>query len=175
MPFSIVYNTEGDTRVVHKLQAFAGRAIEPAPALAIVAEELRKAEAKRFAAEGPGWAPLADSTIAKKGSTVIGRESDAMMRSLTEKGAEGAIEIIQGSELVWGTSLTSEDGFPYPKAFNDGTTRGQPPRPLFDFGQPTLAAVSRAIQAYLVGADRAEFGLNMGGDHIYGSDLMPRF
>lgn len=177
MPVGIVYNVEGVEPTRHKLMAFAARAIEPAPALLIVAETLRTILAKRFDAEGSGeWPALAESTIAKKGHDWIGEESGAMEESLTVKGAEGSLEEILGDELFFGTNLTNEEGFPYPVVFNDGTTDGtQPARPLMHFTVEDLKLMSKGIQAYLVGLDRAEFGLNNGGDRIPGSDLMPRF
>lgn len=176
MPVTVIYNVEGIEPVAHRLMAFAAKAIDPAPALEFVAEQLRMIEAALFAAEGYGaWPPLASSTIAAKGHDTIGIDSKAMLESLTDENAEGAMHLIIGDELIFGTNLTSEEGFPYPKAFNDGTRSGQPPRPLFNIRPEDLRMISKGIQAYLVGVDRALFGLNRGGDHIPGSDLMPRF
>jgi phage gpG-like protein len=175
---TVHYNVEGIEPVAHKLMAFAAKALEPAPALELVAEELRKIEAALFDEQGHGaWPPLATSTVERKGSDVIGIDSEAMKRSLTEEGAEGATAVILGDELIFGTALTNDEGFPYPKVFNDGRSRNghQPPRPLFKIRPEDLRMISKGIQAYLVGVDRALFGLNRGGDMVAGSDLMPRF
>lgn len=178
MAVSVHYNVEGLEPVTHKLMAFGARAMEPGPALEIVADYLRKIEKALFDAEGYGaWPPLAASTLEQKTGDKIGVETEAMMKSLTEEGAEGALSEVIGDELIFGTNLLSEeDSFPYPIVFNNGRENGvQPPRPLFKLRPDDLRTISKGIQAYLVGADRAEFGLNHGGDHIAGSDLMPRF
>jgi len=177
MPVTVVYNVEGVEPTAHKLMAFAAKAVEPGPALEFVAEQLRLIEEALFDAEGYGaWPPLAASTIAAKGSSTIGVDSGAMKDALTTKGAEGSLSEIIGDELIFGVNLTNEDGFPYPVAFHDGARDGaQPPRPLFHLRPEDLRMISKGIQAYLVGVDRALFGLNRGGDHIPGSDLMPRF
>jgi phage gpG-like protein len=175
--FRIVYNVEGLDPTEHRLRAFAARAVDPAPALALVADALRGIMGAKFDAQGKGkWPPLAESTVAKKGNDTIGVDEGAMRDSLTKEGAEGATSLVLGDELIFGTHLTNEDGFPYPMVFNSGRRDGsQPARPLFEFEPEDLRVISKGIQAYLVGVDRTEFGLNRGGDKIAGSDLMPKF
>jgi phage gpG-like protein len=164
MPVTIQYELDGLDRVEHDLLGMGARAVESRPMLEMFAADLEAQMAARFAAEGEGdWAPLADATVARKGSSVIGREADAMMEALTDSGAQGSLREIFGDELIFGINLTNDDGFPYPVAFNDGTKTGQPARPLFDLGKLDLRAFSKAVQAYLVGGDRSEFGVGSFG------------
>jgi len=175
---AVHYDVDGLEPVEHRLLSMAGRALETRPLLEVFARQLEKEEGDRFADEGAGeWPPLAASTVARKGSSVIGRETDAMMDALTSEDAEGALrEFIGEEELVFGVNLTTEEGFPYPVAFNDGNRDGaQPPRPLFHISEWTLRAFTKNVHAYLMAADRAEFALNRGGDNIAGSDRMPMF
>lgn len=157
MTVAIHYSVDGLADVEHHLLGLSARAMEPRPLLELFAEQLRQMTQERFDAEGPGWAPLAGSTLERKGSSQIGRETDAMMNSLTSSG-EGHIEEYFGEELLWGTSLVNEEGFPYPAAFDRGTSR-QPARPLIEIHAGDLRRFSRSVQAWLMGADRAEFGL----------------
>ena len=114
--------------------------------------------ADTFDAEGYGtWEPLSPATVARKGSSTILRETDALMEALTTEGAEGAVREIFGDELVFGTSLTSEDGFAYPAALQSGTSR-MPARDPLTYPDTVLMRFSRQVQAYLMGAERGEFG-----------------
>lgn len=155
----IAYDVDGVAAVEHDLLGMEARLMEPRPVLERFVDLLQQMMAERFAAQGEGdWEPLAASTVERKGSSVIGRETDAMMEALTTEWAEGALREIFDEELVFGISLVNEDGFAYPVAFHDGTSR-QPARPLFDPAGMDLRRFSRELQAWIVGADRAEFGV----------------
>lgn len=156
---TVVYDVDGAAAVEHDLLRMEGRLLNPRPVLSRFIDLLQQMMGERFATEGDGdWEPLAASTVAKKGSSTIGRETDAMMEALTTEGAEGALREVFDDELVYGINLVSEDGVPYPVIFNDGRA-GQPARPLFDTGGLDLRAFTKALQAYLVEGDRSEFGL----------------
>ena len=157
MPTSIHYDVDGLADVEHRLLGIGARAIETRPLLEMFAAQLREITQETFESEGPGWAPLAASTVERKGNSTIGRETDAMMDSLTSEGA-GHIEEIFGDELVWGTALTNEEGVPYPAIFHGGRA-GQPARPLFEFDSADLRRFTKAVQTYLVMGDRSEFGV----------------
>lgn len=158
---SVHYDVDGLGHVEHMLMGMAARAIETRPLLEMFAQQLREITQDTFEAEGPGWEPLSPATVAKKGSTTIGRETDAMMESLVSEG-EGHIEEFFGEELIFGTHLTNEEGFPYPVAFDQGT-RNQPARPIFDIQEHDLRRFTKSVQAWLVGADRSEFGVGSFG------------
>lgn len=160
---TVAYDVDGVAEVEHDLLGMEGRLMQPRPLLERFATLLQQMMAERFAAQGEGdWAPLAASTVEKKGSSTIGRESDAMMEALTTDGAEGALREFNDDELIFGVNLTSEDGVPYPAIFNDGRD-GQPARPLFDTGGMDLSRFTREVQAYLVAGDRSEFGVGSFG------------
>lgn len=160
---TVAYDLDGAAAVEHDLLRMEGRLLNPRPVLSRFVDLLQQMMGERFAAEGEGdWPPLAESTIAKKGSSVIGRETDAMMEALTTEGAEGALREITDDELIFGINLTNDEGVPYPVIFSDGRD-GQPPRPLFDVEGLDLRAFTRELQAYLVAADRSEFGVGSFG------------
>jgi phage gpG-like protein len=164
VPTAIEYDVEGLEPIEHHLLGIGERAIETRPMLEMFAADLEAQMSARFEAEGEGdWAPLADSTVARKGSSVIGRETDAMMNSLTDSGAEGSLREIFGDELVFGTNLVNDDGFPYPVVFNDGSKTGQPARPLFNLAHLDLRRFSKLVQTYLIAGDRSEFGVGSFG------------
>ena len=160
---SVIYDVDGAAAVEHDLLRMETRLLDPRPVLGRFVDLLQQMMGERFAAEGEGdWAPLAASTVARKGSTVIGRETDAMMDALTDEGAEGALREIGEDELIFGINLTNEDGVPYPVIFHDGRP-GQPARPLFDTAGLDLTRFTRELQAYLVEGDRSEFGVGSFG------------
>lgn len=177
MPARLSYDVDGLPKVEHRLLGMAQRALEPTPILKGFQDLLEREAEERFESDGDGeWEPLSPVTIDKKGSDIIGRDTDAMMASLTDEGAEGALREIIGDELIFGTNLTNEEGVYYPGIFDQGRRSGrQPARPLFDPARLNLRTFTKAVQAYLVAVDRAEFGANMGGDRIMGSDAMPNF
>lgn len=161
---TLAYDVDGVAAVEHDLLGMEARLMEPRPLLEGFVALLQQMMAERFAAEGEGdWAPLAASTVEKKGSSVVGRETDAMMDALTTDGAEGALREFFGDELIFGVNLTNDEGVPYPAIFNDGRGADQPARPLFDTGGMDLRRFTKAVQAYIVGADRSEFGVGSFG------------
>jgi len=169
MAVAVLFDVDGAADVEHQLLGMGARAIATRPLLEAFMDLLQNAMTERFAAEGEGdWEPLSAATVAKKGSSVIGRETDAMMDALTSEGAEGALREIFGDELIFGVNLTTEDGVPYPAIFNDGSGR-QPARPIFNLANLDLRRFSKAVQAYLMGAERSEFGV---GDFGVGSTAL---
>lgn len=176
MGLKLHYTVNGDTEVVHDLLRFEERLLEPEPILAGIADIYRGITKDRFKSEGPGWAALAASTLEQKEGPGIGVETGAMFSSLTRKGAEGSLEEIIGNTLHFGTNLTDEEGFPYPVIFDEGRKDGkQPKRPIFDIGAPELELLTKAVQAYMISAMRAEGMGGAKGDGIPGSDVMPSY
>jgi hypothetical protein len=160
---TVRYDVDGATAVEHDLLRMEGRLLNPGPVLKRFVDLLQEMMGQRFAAEGEGdWEPLAASTVAKKGSSTIGRETDAMMDALTQEGAEGALREVFDDELIFGVALRNDDGFAYPVAFHDGTSR-QPARPLFDTEGLDLRRFTNELQRYLVEGDRSEFGVGSFG------------
>jgi len=161
MPVGVLYDIDGVAQVEHQLLGMGARAVESRPVLAMLMQDLEQIMKNRFAEEGPGWAPLAESTVRRKGFSQVGRETDAMMDSLTGEGS-GSVREIFGDELVFGTSVVSENGFPYPAAFHEGRA-GQPARPIFEIDGSDLRRFSKTVQAWIMGAERSEFGVGSFG------------
>lgn len=167
MPFAVHYSVVGGKSVQHKMLGMGARALEPGPVLELIGMAILKTEADLFAEEGRGaWPPLSPATVAMKGHDTILRDSDALLRSLTVRGAEGNLFEVDGDTLHIGTSLTSEDGAYYPGFLKTGTRRMPARDPLPEPREQDMRLYTKAIQRWLVGADRSEFssgGLGMVG------------
>lgn len=153
------YTVTGLGEVEHDMLGMATRALEPGPVLGLIGKAMQRIEKEVFATEGRGsWPPLAAATIAAKGNDKILIETSALLNSLTSESAEGALFEVNGNELLFGTNLTSEDGAPYPAFLQAGTSRMPARDPLPGPNATDLREFSRAIQTWIVGADREEFG-----------------
>lgn len=153
MGVGLHYTINGDTQVEHDLLGLGARAIEPRPVLELIAEQLRGIERELFDTEGKGtWAPLAASTIARKGNDRILVDQGALMKSLTEQSGGDHFEVIQRTELFFGTSD--------PKAgFHKTGTSKMPARDPLKVDEVDMKRFSKAFQIYLMGSDRASFGV----------------
>ena len=94
----------GEDVVAYDLLRFGDRMLNLRPALAMVAAEVREDAAQRFEDEGPGWAPLAESTIAAKGGSRILFETGSLMDSLAKLGGDH-VEILTDDSLTMSSSL----------------------------------------------------------------------
>lgn len=157
MPVGLDYEINGIAEVEHDLLGFAARSMVPEPALRLVASAIRSIEQELFASEGKGnWPPLAASTVAKKGHNRILVETEALKDSLTEQGDGAHFEIFQRNELIYGSSD--------PKAaLHKAGTSKMPKRDPLIVDASDVKAFSKAIQAYLMGVERTEFGLQSFG------------
>lgn len=151
----VIYDVIGDEEVIHDLRGMSARAVESRPILESIAGQLRRAELEHFETRGHGtWPPLAASTIRAKGHSTILVDSGDLKADLTE---EGGVEEIIGDELVYGTTIF------YARLHREG--RGVPKRdPLVDLGaEGTMRAITKGVQAWIVGVDRAAFGVGAFG------------
>jgi phage gpG-like protein len=142
------------------LDWIAGRLVDIAPAYDALYATFRKIEAKRFNAEGPGWAELAPSTVAQRGSDhpILvapdgrGRRSGQLRRSLTTKGAKGAVV----EPLPDGLFMGTDD--PLAKVHHKGTDRAGrdhttkiPARPLIDLTEADAELFGGVLSEYFYG------------------------
>lgn len=156
MGVGLHYTIKGDKEVEHDLLGLSARAIEPRPVLTLIAEQLRGIERELFETEGKGtWAPLASSTVARKGNDKILVDQGDLMDSLTESGGDN-FAIIQRNELIFGTS-DPKAGF-----HRTGTSR-MPARDPLQVDGVDLKRFSKAFQMYLMGDERAAFGVGSFG------------
>ncbi len=158
--FTIVVEQTEDT-FTPALEWIEGRLVDIAPAYEALYATFRRIEQRRFDAEGPGWAPLAESTVAQRGSShpILvsplergGRRSGQLRRSLTTRGAKGAVVEPQPDGLFMGT----ED--PLAAVHHHGTTRAGrghrttiPARPLVDLTETDAEAFSVVLSEYFYG------------------------
>lgn len=145
------YYVEGLGEVEHDLLGMGARALEPGPVLNLIGKALQEREREAFESGGFGqWAPLAGSTISRKGHDRILYETGALMESLT--GGEGESFEVNGSELLFGTDIE------YAGYLKAGTSRMPARDPIPEVRDVDLLMFSKAIQTYIVGAEREEFG-----------------
>lgn len=176
--FSVLVEPVEDT-FTPMLEWIEGRLVDIAPAYDALYATFRKIEARRFSAEGPGWAPLAESTVAQRGSShpILvapddkgGRRSGQLRRSLTTKGARGAVV----EPLPDGLFMGTED--PLAEVHHKGTNRAGrdhntkiPARPLVDLNEADAALFAGVLSEYFYG-----FKLSgaLGAGQVYEADAM---
>jgi phage gpG-like protein len=150
----IRYQVTGDEEVAHDLLAFGARMADPRVPLLEIAELMRAKERDTFDEEGPGWAPLADSTIAAKSYAGLDprvlHATLALRESLTGMG-DGNITVATSSGLWFGSSID------YGKLHKTGTSK-MPARDPLPFRQNDAMQFSKVLQRWMVGLDRARFG-----------------
>lgn len=142
------------------LDWIAGRLVDIAPAYDALYGVFRKIEAKRFNSEGPGWQELAESTVASRGSAhpilvspnAKGRKPGQLRRSLTTKGAKGAVV----EPLPDGLFMGTED--PLAWIHHKGTERAGvdhdiviPARPLVDLTEADAEEFAEVLSEYFYG------------------------
>lgn len=108
-------------------------AFDPVPQLFEESQQLQQLHAGYFQQQaGPAgaWAPLAESTVARKGHDVILIDTDALEDSLTVEGAQGAHREVErfddATYLFFGTEVE------YADYHMTGTAR-MPARPMVGF------------------------------------------
>lgn len=162
--------------VEQALAAFQGALRDARPALQEIADDFREMIAAQFASEGRAggtpWAPLAPSTLRRRGSaSPILFDSGALFRSLHDAGAPGHIEQIEDQALVLGTNL------PYALFHQTGTGwglgqdqssrsrrgRGLPMRPIVVLSPDRQDAWAEILQRGLEERTRVLEGPELGG------------
>jgi phage gpG-like protein len=123
--FTYAVNSEP---VENALATFEEALAEQSPELMSIADDFREMIAQQFAseglAEGTPWAALAPSTLRhRRASTSILYQTGALLRSLTEPGAAGHVEELEGYSITLGSQL------PYASYHQNGTRR-MPARPI---------------------------------------------
>jgi phage gpG-like protein len=105
--------SHGEQLVARTFMRFADDVEVPRAALEEVADEMRRITKQQFETEGGhasgGWKPLTEMRREFKRrhglDPHILRATNALMRSLTEKFASGAIERLSGDSLVFGSAV----------------------------------------------------------------------
>ena len=133
----------GNNTTMLKLRFMSQRASDFMPVMPAIVESYHAIEARRFAQGGPGWAPLAQSTIDRKGGeTAILIRTQEMLNSF----------IGGGDETVTMTPdfLSIMSGSTYAGYHQAGTTR-MPQRKIVQLseGSPTAALWAMILQSWL--------------------------
>lgn len=149
----------GDKQISRELLRFGDRADDMTGAFRELADDFEDMEAQQFNTQGVfsgGWAPLKPSTIEakmRKGHDPrIMHATLALRLSLTQRHAPGAIRKISRDELVLGTSVKSDKGFPYPAA-HQNPQKGQTRRRVIELTPARRRDWMKVLQRHLVGSD----------------------
>lgn len=142
----LLFDVYGEEEAAYELLRFADRMLDIRPALTKVAADAREQTAQRFEDEGPGWAPLAESTLARKAalgqpSAILQAEGD-LLRSLTALGGDH-VEVVADDSLLMATRDPKAD------YHQKGTSR-MPARPIVDFSETQRRDHIRTIQRFIV-------------------------
>lgn len=139
--------------IVPELDALAARASDWEEPFGLIDESFKKIEARRFEQDGPGWAPLAASTVARKagyGDTGTLERTGELMASLAGDGAGHILDIVPSGtpSIVMGTDV------PYAQFHQLGSTvypdgSQLPARPVVQINAETVALWMEILQAYL--------------------------
>lgn len=142
-------DSHGDELVARELLGMSGRVVDVEPVMPVLLGQVRAGSKRQFDTEGRsgsgGWAPLADSTIARKGHDRILRDRDELYEALTgETGDSVAVTLPDGFD--WGTTLVR--GFLH----QQGTDR-MPARPQ-QLPDRTRRDMVRTLQRFVITGDK---------------------
>lgn len=140
-------DVRGEKQASRKILRMGRRAGDTRPVLTAVAHKLAEIEEERFDHEGPGWAPLAQSTVAQKAREGLNPgildATGTLRQSLSSLGAADQLLIIHDGLLVFGTTV------PYAGAHQRGTGH-VPQRKVIDLQERDKRLVVKTIQRWLI-------------------------
>jgi phage gpG-like protein len=138
--------------LIDLLDGYERRLTTLAIPFAAVYRDFRQLEARRFDAEGPGWTPLAPSTVANRARAGVGPSpilevTKRLRASLTETGANDAVLRDEGDSLFMGSKV------PYAHWHQTGgSTAGRPPaRPEVVITEADSVRWALIVARYLTG------------------------
>ena len=155
-----------DGALAQTLRQWEKRLADLAPAFAAVYEDFKRIETERFDAEGPGWTPLAASTIARKlrlGQPETILEATGRLRASLAQAGAGSIHRDEGDAFFMGSDV------PYAHWHQTGgTTPGRPPQRIAvhipEAGRVRWATIlARYLAHGEIGAVTASIGAGPGG------------
>lgn len=144
------------------LEELQVRLSDPRPALLDIYESFLRLEAKRFDNEGPGWAPLAESTLRRKEklgypSTIL-EMTGALKKSLTVAGSPGAVFEVDAAGVTMGSDLKTPDGrYGLGMLHQTGTSR-MPKRPVVDTAMSGILEWSAIIREWVLHGEAGAAG-----------------
>jgi phage gpG-like protein len=148
-PFRFTMTAFGVNLVDRMLLRKGQHVLEMELLLESLAEDLMNIEFDRFNSGGhspfggDGWAELAESTIRAKGHDQILVDTELLMRSLSERGADGQILDITPEGFRFGTEV------PYGLYHQHGTVN-MPARPILEFNEFGRQMMVKKIQLFIM-------------------------
>ena len=147
-PVTLSFDVDGTSPIHATLLRFEDRVENPEPFWRAVQSTMFDVERDRFEAEGPGWAPLADSTLRQKQAAGLPADilqaSGALMRSLTTDDGDNISAIAGGGQDFYFGTRDPKAGL-----HQDGT-RNMPARPVLDVGEVERLRILKTAQAWLI-------------------------
>jgi hypothetical protein len=149
--------TFGDEQFARDLLRFGERAGDLRPAFEAISDDFYEIEKQQFASEGgfasAGWPALSENYARWKAKHFPGKpilqRSGALMESLTNPFASGAVHEIDRDTLRLGTDVRSDDGFPYPAA-HQRPLQGQERRRPIELREVDRRRWVKIIQQHIV-------------------------
>lgn len=140
-------DVRGEKQASRAILRMGQRAGDTRPVLAVVARQIAEIEETRFDDEGPGWAPLAESTLAQKArqglNSGILDATGRLRQSLSSIGAPDQLLIIHDGLLVFGTTV------PYAGVHQRGSSR-VPQRKVIDLQEGDKRLIVKTIQRWVI-------------------------
>jgi phage gpG-like protein len=151
----------GDRQVSRQLLRFGERAVAARPAFEMIGELLFELEKEQFASEGGrasgGGAPLAESTVASRGSSHPILDLTGELRSsLTGRGPNNTF-LATDDFLLFGTSVE------YAGFHQAGTSR-MPRRRVLELTEADRVAAAKVLQRFIVTGELGGSTLSLAGE-----------
>jgi phage gpG-like protein len=153
-PLQFELSILGDTQVQRTFLRWQERVLDARPLWNQMRKDLNLIERVQFLTEGShgsgGWAPLKPATIAGKKARGeepwILRATEALFKSLTEEGADGAVFEPEREFMVFGTSI------PY-ATFHMTGTRNMPARKPVQLTEIERTELTKMVQRFIVSGE----------------------
>lgn len=150
-------DVHGETLVNRELERIGRRPTNAEPAFQAIAEDMLDITRSNFQSQGAarsgGWAALAESTKARKQASHdptiranwnrILHATEALFKSLTQRGSADALLIVQPTWMAYGSLL------PYARLHQTGTSRMPQRRPV-QFNEFDKRQFIQRIQRYVL-------------------------
>lgn len=149
----------GNNVILERLRSLTARAADLTPYFTAITASFRSSEMQRFDQEGPGWAPLKQSTIERKLRAGSGTPYTILERfgglrgSLTGMGAGGFVRMtaIGDDQMLYiGTAILDDYGSTYANR-HQGGTKYMPARPVVAIKDTTVEGWAASLREYLAG------------------------
>lgn len=143
MPATIEFTFFGDKEISRTFDRIIDATTDLSPAFEAMADDFASIESRRFDAEGPGWAPLAPSTLKRKKGGQILVETGKLKASVTRR--PFGVERIGSQDAEFGSN--DPIGF-----YHQHGTPKMPARPVVKLTQSDRNRWVKYMQQHLFGS-----------------------